>query len=85
MKADSSVQNSLWTGDKMKIDVANDYNRLEKFIRLRHAMKDIRKVELEIGFIGFEDGTAWAAGDFLRPDPNYPRRYINVGPTFPKQ
>ena len=71
-------------GDKMKIDVAKDYNQLEKFIRVRHSMKDIRKVELEIGFIGFEDGTAWAAGDFLQPDPNNPRRYINVGRTFPK-
>lgn len=69
----------------MKIDVANDYNQLEKFIRVRHSMKDIRKVELEVGFIVFEDGTAWAAGDFLQPDPNNPRRYINVGRTFPKQ
>ena len=74
----------LKPGDKMKIDVANDYSQLEKFIRVRHSMKDIRKVELEVGFIGFEDGTAWAAGDFLRPDPNNPRRYINVGRTFPK-
>ena len=75
----------LKPGDKMKIDVANDYNQLEKFIRVRHSMKDIRKVELEIGFIVFEDGTAWAVGDFLQPDPNNPRRYINVGRTFPKQ
>jgi len=74
----------LRPGDRMKIDVENDYNQLEKFIRVRHSMKDIRKVELEVGFIGFEDGTAWAAGDFLRPDPNNPRRYINVGRTFPK-
>ena len=74
----------LKPGDKMKIDVANDYNQLEKFIRARHSMKDIRKVELEVGFIVFEDGTAWAAGDFLKPDPHNPRRYINVGRTFPK-
>ena len=74
----------LQRGDKMKIDVANKYNELEKFIRVRHSMKDIRNVELAVGFIVFEDGTAWAAGDFLQPDPNNPRRYLNVGSTFPK-
>jgi hypothetical protein len=74
----------LKPGGKMKIEVANDYQQLEKFIRARHSMKDIQKVELEVGFIGFEDGTGWAAGDFLQPDPNNPRRFINVGRTFPK-
>lgn len=74
----------LKPGDKMTIEVANEYEQLERFVRNRHSMKDIRKVELEVGFIGFEDGTAWAAGDFLRPDPNNPRRFINVGRTFPK-
>ena len=74
----------LKPGDKMKVEVANEYEQLEKFVRNRHSMKDIRKVELEVGFIGFEDGTAWAAGDFLRPDPNNPRRFKNVGRTVPK-
>jgi hypothetical protein len=82
----AASENALYLkpGDKMKIDVANDYNELEKFIRARHSMKDIRTVELEVGFMVFEDGTAWAAGDFLRPDPNNPRRYVNVGRTVPK-
>lgn len=73
----------LMPGEKLQIAVGDHYAELETFIQKRHSMNQIHRAEIEIGFIVFEDGTAWAAGDFLRPDPNNPRHYINVGPKVP--
>lgn len=66
-------------GEKLEITLDDDYDRLERFIRLRHSMNQIRKAQVEVGFIVFDDGTAWIVGDFFRPDPNKPGRYLNVG------
>jgi hypothetical protein len=44
----------------------------------------IQKVELEIGFIIFEDKTDWTAGSFLRQDPNNPDRYNPIGSEPPR-
>lgn len=68
----------LMSGDQLKINVSEYYENLERFIRGRHSMNQIRRAQIEIGFIIFQDGTAWA-GDFLRPDPAKPGRYIPVG------
>lgn len=73
----------LMPGEKLQITLDNEYDKLERFIQIRHKMNQIRKAQVEIGFIVFEDGTAWAAGDFLRPDSYNPRHYINVGPKAP--
>ncbi len=69
--------------EKLQISASIEYEEIEKFLRTRHSLADIKKIEIEVGFIIFQDGTAWAAGDFLRPDPNNPRRYINVGRKAP--
>jgi hypothetical protein len=74
----------LMPGEKLQIDFNDHYDELERFIRIRHTMNQISKAQVEIGFIIFEDGMAWAAGDFLRPDPNNPRHYISVGRTIPR-
>jgi hypothetical protein len=73
----------LLPGEKLQVTLAEHYDELERFIQSRHSMIQIHKAEVEIGFIIFEDGTAWAAGDFLRPDPYNPRHYLNVGPMPP--
>ncbi len=73
----------LMPGEKLQITLNEQYDNLERFIRTRHSVNQIHKAQVEIGFIIFEDGTAWTAGDFLRPDPNNPKRYINVGHTIP--
>jgi hypothetical protein len=74
----------LMPGEKVQISLNDKYEALEGFIKNRHSMNQITKVEVEIGFIVFEDGIAWAAGDFLRPDPYNPRHYINIGRNVPK-
>jgi len=68
----------LMPGDKLNINVSEHYQKLERFISGRHPMNQIRRAQIEIGFIIFQDGTAWA-GDFMRPDPAKPGRYIPVG------
>ena len=73
----------LLSGERLDITVDEHYEKLRRFLERRHAMKDIHRAQIEVGFIIFEDGTAWAAGDFLRPDPNDPKRYINVGRSVP--
>jgi len=70
-------------GEKLELSVGDNYDRLAQFIGTRHSMHQMQKMQVEICFIIFEDGTAWTAGDFLRPDPNNPRRYNNVGHTVP--
>ena len=68
----------LMPGEKLNFNVSEHYERLEHFISGRHSMNQIRRAQIEIGFIIFQDGTAWA-GDFMRPDPAKPGRYIPVG------
>jgi hypothetical protein len=68
----------LMPGDKLNIPVSEYYDKLERFLGTRHAMNQIRKAQIEVGFIIFEDGTAWA-GEFMRPDPYQPGRYLPVG------
>jgi hypothetical protein len=79
----STTPLKLMPGEKFELSVGDNYERLEQFIGKRHSMHQIHKMQVEIGFIIFEDGTAWAAGDFLRPDPNNPTHYINVGRAVP--
>lgn len=73
----------LLSGERLDITVDEHYEKLKRFLERRHAIKDLHRAQIEVGFIIFEDGTAWAAGDFLRPDPNDPKRYINVGRSVP--
>jgi hypothetical protein len=66
-------------GDTLDIPLDKHYSRIKSFVEYRSRITDIRKLELEIGFVIFADRTAWAAGDFLRQDPNDPDHYINIG------
>jgi hypothetical protein len=79
----SSKSLRLMPGEKFEFAVEPHYQQLERFLRKRHLMSELHQAEVEIGFIIFEDGTGWTAGDFLRPDPNNPKRYINVGRSVP--
>lgn len=65
-------------GDVLNIDLSGEYEKISKFINYRHQIGLMKKIDLEIGFIIFEDGTAWTAGTFYRPDPDNPRRYLPI-------
>jgi hypothetical protein len=72
----------LMPGEKLEVALDTHYEDLEHFIGTRQPMNQIQRVQIEIGFIVFEDGIAWA-GEFLRQDPNNPSRYLPVGQTRP--
>jgi hypothetical protein len=65
----------LMPGETLEISLDKEKDKISKFISERQPIESIQKVELEIGFIVFEDKTAWVAGGFLRQDPNNPNRY----------
>ena len=65
----------LMPDEKVSISIARQYDKLAEFVERRTPMSTINKIQLEVGFIIFEDGTAWA-GEFLRPDPSKPGRYV---------
>jgi hypothetical protein len=68
----------LWKpNDNLGVSLKNEYGKLTKFINGRQSINSIKKVELEIGLIVFEDKTAWA-GEFMKEDPNKPGSYIGI-------
>ncbi|HEY6333596.1 MAG TPA: hypothetical protein VI756_30025 [Blastocatellia bacterium] len=42
------------------------------------SLAKIRIVDIELGYIYFDDDTAWHAGAFLRPDPDHPGNYMVI-------
>lgn len=65
----------LMPSEILEISLDKEKDKIYKFVNERQPIESIQKVELEIGFIIFEDKTAWTAGTFMRPDPNNPDRY----------
>lgn len=58
------------------------YEELTRFIETRQPISNLTKVRVSFGFVVFNDGTAWSAGNFYRQDPNNPKRYINLGTSL---
>lgn len=65
--------------ETLEIFLDKETTKIYKFINQRQPVETINKVDLEIGFIIFEDKTAWTAGAFMRQDPANPDRYIPIG------
>lgn len=72
-------QMELMPGEVLEVSLDKERDKIHQFINERQPMESIEKVELEIGFIIFEDRTAWTAGTFLRQDPGNPDRYNPIG------
>lgn len=68
----------LMPDDSLLVTVADEYDKLKAFVQDRHQITDINKAVLRLSFLGFSDGTAWSAGEMVRPDPNNSRRYIPI-------
>ena len=66
-------------GDALEIPLDQHYAKLKSFVEHRHSIAQITKLELGINFVVFADKTGWAAGYFLKQDPNDPDHYINIG------
>lgn len=65
----------LKPGETLEISLDKEKDRIYKFVNERQPIETIHNVELEIGFIIFEDKTAWTAGTFLHQDSDNPDKY----------
>jgi hypothetical protein len=43
------------------------------------SLGQIEQADVELGYVYFDDGTAWHAGSLLRPDPDHPGKYVPMG------
>ncbi len=53
----------------------NEFRKMKTFIERRQPLNSLRKVELRVGFVLFDDGTAWD-GEYVIPDPKNPRHFV---------
>jgi hypothetical protein len=74
---------NIAAGDKLVLNLADNYEWLTQFLQIRHAMNQINKVEIKVTRAVFDDKTAWGEGEFFMQDPNNPKRYINLGTKPP--
>ena len=84
LKLRNSKPMLLMPGETLEVSLEMEKDKIYKFVNERQPIESIQKVELEIGFIIFEDKTAWTAGSFLRQDPNNPNRYNHIGSEPPR-
>jgi hypothetical protein len=65
----------LKPGETFEVFLEKEKEGIYKFINERQPVELIKKIELEISFIIFDDKTAWSAGSFMRQDPENPDKY----------
>jgi hypothetical protein len=65
-------------GEKMTINLAEQYQRIVNFVSQRYEIEKINQIDIEASFIVFADGTAWTVGQFIRQDPKDPDRWLQV-------
>jgi hypothetical protein len=75
---------SFKPGQSFGVSLDQEKEKIAKFIMSRQPIETIQKVELEIGFVVFEDKTAWSAGTMMRRDPDNPGRFIPLEGESPR-
>lgn len=71
----------LTSGDTVDIPLSPKYSDISRFVGHRHLIGTIHKIQFQVSFIVFDDGTAWSVGTFMLQDPNDPNRYIPILPS----
>lgn len=75
----SKIENRLKPSENIELQLTDkDFDALKSFIEKRQPFSSINKVDIRVSFILFEDGTAWTGGNFARPDPYNPNKYIPI-------
>jgi len=78
IKDESITQTPVAAGDSFEMVLGEKgFGQLVKFLGSRHSLNDLRRVNIRISMIYFDDGTAWN-GQFLKQDPNNPDRWIPI-------
>lgn len=65
----------LRPNETIEVLLSSEIEKISKFIKERQPIETINQVELEIGFVVFDDKTGWNAGYRVQPDENNPGRY----------
>jgi hypothetical protein len=55
-----------------------EFVRLTRFLDSRHPLSQLSQAEIGFGMVHFDDGTAWSAGTFMKPDPMDPNRWLPI-------
>lgn len=64
-------------GEAVDITVSEeDYRQNKEFLRQAEYTAGIKRVQLVIKAVGYEDGTIWSGGTTFRRDPNNPNRIL---------
>src|SRR5205085_11043113 len=78
--APSTASEAILHGNHVVVSLSErDYQVYKNLLKEKRGQDTFDKVELRIGMIIFDDGTAWDKGRALRRDPNNPRRWVVVG------
>ena len=77
--AKNDKEKPIQSGDDVELILSDTkFEALKTFIETRHPLNSLSKVDIRIVFILFDDGTAWSSGNFMRPDPNNPKKFIPI-------
>ena len=58
-----------------------DFEKLVRFLKQRHPLDQLSRVEIGVGNVYFDDGTAWSVGTLMRRDEKDPRRWVPIEKT----
>lgn len=54
------------------------YRNIKPHIESRIPLKNLKNLQITLDLIVFNDDTAWSSGEYLRRDPDNPRRWIPI-------
>jgi hypothetical protein len=64
--------------ETVTVSVEGEYEKLKQFLGDAHPVTAINDATVGLVFVAFDDGTGWSEGETVKPDPNNPRRYVNI-------
>jgi len=75
----SAAPLSVLPGGEAEADIDEKrYGNLVKLVQESHPVSDISRARVQVGFVVFEDATAWSAGAFYRQDAENPKRWLPI-------
>lgn len=65
-------------GERLTVNLAEQYQNITKFVKNGYTIESINHIDVEVGFIIFQDGTGWNLGEFMLQDPQDPTRWLPI-------